>query len=1055
MKILNLHIHILGFNVYNDNKFRSKDNLYEIKPNTIFETDYDKYLISFKCMDCDEFYDDYQSYPYKDYFPKYYRESIFSCKKMIKNFRLKNDIKIFEFVELSNLYLIGTKNEIISYIYKENYKLDEKYNNSQKLIINLDSNIKQKEKDILKLQENLQKEKSERNKIENKLETINNKNKDLSDYLKIVSDSLKEEKQKSSDLNSTLIELKGKQEKLTKENDLTKSQLKNEKKSKKDLELKYSELQEQSKQKNIQNKELEKNLNEKEIKIKNLIKNNKDLGINVENLKKNLNSKEDEIKEISYSLNNALQNLETEKDKNKELNNKLDNISIENNKNVKNILTLLENEKKLTKDLESKYSELKEQANQKNIENKELAKNLNEKEVNIKNLTKNKKDLEINVENLKKNLNLKENQIKEINNSLNKEKNIKQNILQNLQNEKDKNKELNNKLENISIETNKNISAVLTQLENEKLSKKNLETKFGELQKNEKEKIRRNKELEKNLEEKDKELKSYQKNNFGLKFESDSKSGDYDIILDITSFQDLVNKDKGWIIKYNKKDGKKKYETKKDEPTIIVGVIGNGNKGKSFFLEKLSGYDIPKGFNIKTEGLSIRYGTSQEHNVAILDSAGQETPLLKVVNENKKKENISSNNIEEKKDILDANSTPKENGDTKEVKDKPNEQKKDEEPKGNIENNNPKKSEQLEDEDIEFEKYSRDKLITEFFLQKFIIYKSDILILVIGNISLTEQKLLSRVKAEVDAMDKTKQIYVIHNLKDYSTEEQVEDYINNTLKKLYNIEIEEILRQKIRKDDRYNEDCFNKYFVEKGKKVIHLIFVNEFSDKANYYNIPTIEFIQKEIEVIKTRNKFSIINDCKEFLVKISEEIMEGNPKIENLEIQEGKDYDKLILKNMKEITLKKFVVDEMGYTLNNDSNTPKYSYYIDTEKKMLFINIELPGGGSIEPRVEIVSGYYIFIFEGEKKGDCAIEEDKKKEESKLIQKKNLRKSNKFKLEIKIPNSVMQIKLEEGEDLNDVGEFIDSKKGVYTFKYKVLILNQKSEKSKKIKKIDL
>ena len=134
-----------------------------------------------------------------------------------------------------------------------------------------------------------------------------------------------------------------------------------------------------------------------------------------------------------------------------------------------------------------------------------------------------------------------------------------------------------------------------------------------------------------------------------------------------------------------------------------------------------------------------------------------------------------------------------------------------------------------------------------------------------------------------------------------------------------------------------------------------MILVNEFSEEANYYNPPTIEFIQKEIEVIKTRNKFSIIEDCKDFLVKISEEIMEGNPKRENLLTVEGKEeerkkegqnFDKIILTNMKEITLKKFVVDEMGYTLNNDSNTPKYSYYIDTEKKMLFINIELPGGG-------------------------------------------------------------------------------------------------------------
>jgi len=433
---------------------------------------------------------------------------------------------------------------------------------------------------------------------------------------------------------------------------------------------------------------------------------------------------------------------------------------------------------------------------------------------------------------------------------LNKEKSIKQNIFQNLQTEKDKNQKLNNKLDNISIE-NKNMRTILNQLENEKQSKKDLELKFSELQEQEKQKNQKNEELEK-------ELKNLHKDkNFGLKFESDNKSGDYDIVLDITSFQDLVNQDKGWKIKYNKKDGKEIYLKKKDEPTIIVGVIGNGNKGKSFFLEKLSGYDIPKGFNIKTEGLSIRYGRSQEHNVAILDSPGQETPLLKVVN----KIIISSNDNKEKKEIQNANSLPQENGDSKEVNNNHLAQEKDEANQNENKENNPQKSEQLEDEDIEFEKYSRDKLITEFFLQKFIIWKSDILILVVGNISLTEQKLLSRVKAEVEAMDKNKQIYVIHNLKDYSSKEQVEDYIENTLKNLYKIEIEEILRQNIRKDDKNDGNYFNKYFVEKGKKVIHLIFVNEFSEQANYYNPPTIELIQKEIEVIKTRNKFSIIED--------------------------------------------------------------------------------------------------------------------------------------------------------------------------------------------------
>jgi len=185
-------------------------------------------------------------------------------------------------------------------------------------------------------------------------------------------------------------------------------------------------------------------------------------------------------------------------------------------------------------------------------------------------------------------------------------------------------------------------------------------------------------------------------------------------------------------------------------------------------------------------------------------------------------------------------------------------------------------------------------------------------------------KLLLRVKKEVKNLDKNKQIFVIHNLKDYSTEEQVNDYIENTLKKLYKIELEETNQQNILKEMNYNNDSyFNKYYMEKDENVSHFIFVNEFSQKAKYYNTPTIRHIQKEIEVIKTRTKFSIIDDCKQFLVKISEEIMEENPKLENLITIEGDKSDKIILKSLKEITLKNFVVDEEGFTFSIDNNIP------------------------------------------------------------------------------------------------------------------------------------
>lgn len=845
-------------------------------------------------------------------------------------------------------------------------------------------------------------------------------------------------------------------------------------KLKEDLNTKENRIKELISDKEAYDKSITKlrnNLNDEQAKKEIIEKDNKSLK---EQLKKEhnssskLNLKIEELLKEQQILNNKINdlktNLNTEKNKNKDLNDKLENISSQNNENVRKILEQVESEKLTNKNFSLKIAKLEEKESHQSLKIEELEKSIKQKDKEIQNLSNINKSLGNNIKELSKNLTIKENTVREVNDFLNKEKNINKDISNKLKHEKEKNKELNDKLDNIASENNENMKNMIQQLQDEKVVIQNLKSKYSEIKNQKDLQNKENEELESQLKKKDEELQKvindYIPDNFGLKFESDSKTGEYDIILDITSFKDLIRG--GWLVKYNK-EGKQKYLNKKDEPTIVAGVIGNGNKGKSFFLEKLSGYEIPKGFNVKTIGLSIRYGTSKEHNVAILDSAGQETPLLKM-----EKDNLIIEDEKEGNGIMDKGETPykgsnypkefdnskKEENNEQQLENKQNENKdNDKINQNNIEKQN--KNEASEDEkNIEFEQYSRDKLITEYFLQKFIIWKSDVLILVVGNISLTEQKLLLRVKKEVKNLDKNKQIFVIHNLKDYSTEEQVNDYIENTLKKLYKIELEETNQQNILKEMNYNNDSyFNKYYIEKDGNVSHFIFVNEFSQKAKYYNTPTIRHIQKEIEVIKTRTKFSIIDDCKQFLVKISEEIMEENPKLENLITIEGDKSDKIILKSLKEITLKNFVVDEVGFTLSNDSNIPKHSYYINPEEKILYINIELPGGGTIEPTVTVQGNSYYFIYEGIKNGDKIIEEDKKNEKSKLIQKKNNRKSNKFKLIITIPCSVIQVKLEDGEELNEVGDLSNDGKGVYTFKYKVIV-NQKNDKKKK-KKLEL
>ena len=458
---------------------------------------------------------------------------------------------------------------------------------------------------------------------------------------------------------------------------------------------------------------------------------------------------------------------------------------------------------------------------------------------------------------------------------------------------------------------------------------------------------------------------------------------------------------------------------------------------KKDILEKLSGYIIPKGFNVKTIGLSIRYGRTPEHNVAILDSAGQETPLLNMesskVTENliRKEENDVINETEQEEEESENHNANSEKNDVK------------------------KKIDDIEDEkDKEFEKYSRDKLITEFFIQKFIIWKSDILILVVGNISLTEQKLLYTVKKEVKDLNKNhnqnKYIFVIHNLKEYNTEKDAFDYIENTLKKLCKVELVETNQLSILNDNNLKDgNYFTKYYMEKDENVAHFIFINESDDQiSKYFNVPTIRHIQKEMEVIKTRNKFSVIEDCKEFLMKIAEEIIEENIKKENLITIEGEKCDKISLKDTTEINLKSYAINEVGLTFRNDGDEPKYSGYVDPKTNKLYIHIELPGGGKIQKYFTIKGNYNVFTFEGIKYGDRNLEEDEKNEIKKYNKVTNKRKTIKFKFNIEIPCAQIQVQADEGKTLNKAGTLIkdNNTKGLITFEYNVIIINQKKEK---------
>ena len=422
-------------------------------------------------------------------------------------------------------------------------------------------------------------------------------------------------------------------------------------------------------------------------------------------------------------------------------------------------------------------------------------------------------------------------------------------------------------------------------------------------------------------------------NQFKPKYDNRSAEDFYDIIVNINSIKGIKY---GWKIKYNE-IGKKRYDELKNKESLKIGIIGNGNKGKSFFLQKLSEVELPKGTSIKTEGLSLKYPKFKDsnNNIILLDSAGLETPLLK-------DENI--------KDKLES---PKE---------------------GNSSTPNSEQEKKMDFPQMvnDLSTIAKDKALTELFLQNFIMIESDILIAMVGILTYSEQKLLNRIKADLKKRKKNYSLYVIHNLQTYVEKEQVEKYINETLLNCATFELKE--RKDIyihEKEKKMNDTYYVEVFKEQdtSQKIFHLIFANDSSNAGNYYNEFTLEFLRKRFNDTTQITSFPLVDKIKESFQKMSTEMLEN--KIEELNFSNEEDCIKLMTD--KDIILKRCFVNELGISfLQGNGYEPKYSYFCKDNK--MFILVEVPGKSEkISIKCKLIQSYYYFTITGIKK----VDEDK------------------------------------------------------------------------------
>ena len=437
----------------------------------------------------------------------------------------------------------------------------------------------------------------------------------------------------------------------------------------------------------------------------------------------------------------------------------------------------------------------------------------------------------------------------------------------------------------------------------------------------------------------------------------------YDIIINIKSIKDI---NKGWEIKMNER-GENNYKLYKNKEIIKIGVIGNANKGKSFILSKLSKINLPSGTSIRTEGLSIKYPELKDfknRKIVLLDSIGLETPILR------------ENNVLINKEY--------------------------------------------------FKEKSRENLMTELFLQNFIIYNSDILILVVDILTYSEQKLLNRIKTQIIKSKLNKSLYVIHNLKTFVEKEQVENYIKKYLLRSASFDLKE--GHKISTTIKQNSGI---YYYENNEniQIFHLIFANEKSNAGNYYNNYTLAFLENSYQQIINLKPFDIINSIKERFIEESKELIDNSSFKSFLSINDLLDNEN-ILKEKKirlkdkyiNIKLKQFYINEIGISImkNNDYD-PFYNIY--RKDNQIIIKLESPGIDikTIKSQIYISGKYNIIEIKGIKRRDL---------DSGELNIFNNREFGNFC--IKIPFVMEKIKLK-----NELSSINDNKNGIIVLKYEI------------------
>ena len=342
------------------------------------------------------------------------------------------------------------------------------------------------------------------------------------------------------------------------------------------------------------------------------------------------------------------------------------------------------------------------------------------------------------------------------------------------------------------------------ELESLKLKHEKYKQKYRSTRSKNQELREENEKISEKLEKKEKEVKTLQMKQLS-KSCPDSKEAinQYDLVVRIDSL--LFCNLRGWEVLHKSAENIERWS---NIDQIAVGVIGRENLGKTWILNKLCKEAFPSGFYFRTEGLSVKYSHEEKKKLkVILDSAGMNSAIF-FYNEHQKQKYRDHCKLSENEDDCRVK-----------------------------------------------ELMINDRSLTEYFIQNFILYSCNVILVVVELLTQHDQKIIERIR---NIYNNLKEIIVIHNFFKLDNKSQVLSRAAEEITGAF-----DVTERKISKSDVPD---YIEHSKDKNKKnIVHLILGREGSESGDFFNEPSLRHINDILDVETGIKKFNVLENLNQF----------------------------------------------------------------------------------------------------------------------------------------------------------------------------------------------